>query len=101
MGGGGDLLSLALSVPTWEELHELSPAELRLTNLVTTDEVVDVLRRNDSAAAVDAKAGREGVMREAVSGERLTPAAKSIKTAKAGVPTGLAAPLTGREPAAE
>jgi hypothetical protein len=43
MGGGGDLLSLALSVPPWEELHELSPAELRSTNLVTTDLVTDVL----------------------------------------------------------
>lgn len=31
MGGGGDLLSLALSVPPWEELHELSPGELRQT----------------------------------------------------------------------
>ena len=43
MGGAGDLLSLALSVPPWEDLHELSPAELRSTNLVTTDLVADVL----------------------------------------------------------
>jgi hypothetical protein len=43
MGGAGDLLSLALSVPPWEELHELSPAELRSTHLVTTDLVADVL----------------------------------------------------------
>ena len=43
MGGAGDLLSLSLSVPPWEDLHELSPAELRLTNLVTTDAVADVL----------------------------------------------------------
>jgi hypothetical protein len=35
MGGGGDLLSLALYVPPWEDLHELSREELRLTNLVT------------------------------------------------------------------
>ena len=34
MGGAGDLLSLALSVPPWEDLHELSRDELRLTNLV-------------------------------------------------------------------
>ena len=45
MGGAGDLLSLALSVPPWEDLHELSHAELRLTNLVTTDAVADVLPR--------------------------------------------------------
>ncbi|WP_409241699.1 hypothetical protein [Bradyrhizobium sp. CB1015] len=39
MGGAGDLLSLSLSVPPWEDLHELSRDELRLTNLVTTDKV--------------------------------------------------------------
>src|ERR1700710_61260 len=49
MGGAGDLLSLSLNVPPWEDLHELSPAELRLTNLVTTDAVAEVLPRNDSA----------------------------------------------------
>ena len=43
MGGAGDLLSLALSVPPWEDLHELSREELRLTNLVTTDAVAEVL----------------------------------------------------------
>src|SRR5204862_7785180 len=43
MGGAGDLLSLALSVPPWEDLHEMSPSELRLTNLITTDAVADVL----------------------------------------------------------
>jgi hypothetical protein len=37
MGGSGDLLSLSLNVPPWEDLHELSREELRLTNLVTTD----------------------------------------------------------------
>src|SRR5262249_61019652 len=39
MGGAGDLLSLSLSVPPWEDLHELSREELRRTNLVTTDTV--------------------------------------------------------------
>jgi len=43
MGGAGDLLSLALNVPPWEDLHELSHAELRLTNIVTTEMVADVL----------------------------------------------------------
>lgn len=37
MGGAGDLLSLSLNVPPWEDLHELSRDELRMTNLVTTD----------------------------------------------------------------
>jgi hypothetical protein len=54
MGGAGDLLSLSLSVPPWEDLHELSREELRLTNLVTTDAVAEVLpeisARTDSTA---------------------------------------------------
>src|SRR6201995_887327 len=49
MGGAGDLLALALSVPPWEELHELSQDELRLSNLVTTDAVAEVFSPNDSA----------------------------------------------------
>ena len=47
MGGAGDLLALSLNVPPWEDLHELTPAELRLTNLVTTDQVAEVLPRGD------------------------------------------------------
>jgi len=39
MGGSGDLLELALSIPPWEALHQLSQAELRQTNIVTTDAV--------------------------------------------------------------
>jgi hypothetical protein len=37
MGGAGDLLALSLNVPPWENLHELSREELRLTQLVTPD----------------------------------------------------------------
>src|SRR5207244_11815610 len=40
MGGAGDLLSLSLNVPPWEDLHELCREELRLTALVTTLMVV-------------------------------------------------------------
>ncbi len=42
MGGAGDLLSLALSVPPWEDLHELTPRELRLSNLITTETFADL-----------------------------------------------------------
>jgi len=41
MGGSGDLLSLALSVPPWEALHELTEAELRLTNLLPSETVAN------------------------------------------------------------
>jgi hypothetical protein len=40
MGGAGDLLSISLNVPPWEDLHELSREELRLTNLITTETAV-------------------------------------------------------------
>lgn len=43
MGGAGELLSLSLDVPPWENLLELSPPELRMTNLVNTNSVADVL----------------------------------------------------------
>src|SRR3981189_1985681 len=51
MGGAGDLLSLSLNVPPWEDLHELSADELRLTNLVTTDAVAEVLAPLDGPNA--------------------------------------------------
>src|ERR1700728_2771518 len=51
MGGAGDLLLLSLNVPPWEDLHELSAAELRLTNLVTTDSVAEVLPQTDAPNA--------------------------------------------------
>jgi hypothetical protein len=51
MGGAGDLLSLSLNVPPWEDLHELSREELRLTNLVTTD--MDAEPGSPNAAVVE------------------------------------------------
>ncbi len=93
MGGTGDLLSLALSVPPWEELHQLSPAELRLTNLVTTDAVAEVFSPNDGApvasvADASVKAVQDRFVSEAVSAEKPLAAPKATKTAEATVPTG-------------
>lgn len=80
MGGSGDLLGIALSIPPWEPLHELSPAELRLTNLVTPESVVDavadasVLRSGekpvqDRFVAGDAAASRKTKTAEAIAAE--------------------------------
>jgi hypothetical protein len=93
MGGAGDLLALSLSVPPWEDLHELSRDELRLTNLVTTDSVAEVLRRNDGAdptpvAAVQAKPVQDRFVSSTADAEPIAPAVKSTKTAEAMVPTG-------------
>jgi hypothetical protein len=55
MGGAGDLLSLSLNVPPWEDLHELSREELRLTNLVTTDMVAQPGSPNAAVAELTPK----------------------------------------------
>ena len=91
MGGAGDLLSLSLSVPPWEDLHELSAAELRLTNLVTTDAVAEVLPQTEIPAlpvAELAKPVQDRFVSSAVESETAPQAAKSTKTAEALLPTG-------------
>ncbi len=98
MGGTGDLLSLALSVPPWEPLHQLSADELRLTNLVTMDTVAGVKRPpDDVVGSVTPKAQDRVVSAPEVTvisdvsekGARLVPA---TRTAEAHAPTGGAAP---------
>jgi hypothetical protein len=76
MGGAGDLLSLSLNVPPWEDLHELSREELRLTNLVTTDEVDQPGDRNAAVVELTPKPVLGRFVGSAV-------AAKSTKTAEA------------------
>jgi hypothetical protein len=101
MGGAGDLLSLSLNVPPWEDLHELSPAELRLTNLVTTDAVTEVLPQMGVSmapvAALTPKPVQDRFAGAAESETSLQPA-KSTKTAEATVPTGgVAAPAPAQK----
>ncbi len=50
MGGSGDLLALALSVPPWEPLHELSAAELVSSNLIAASAVADNVLKGCGAA---------------------------------------------------
>jgi hypothetical protein len=113
MGGTGDLLSLALNVPPWEELHRLSPQELRLTNLVTTDTIAELLPPPEAAkpdlakpdlakpdfakpdvakpvlAALPDKPTQDRVASDApVVPDLVLPAAKPTKTADATAPTG-------------
>ena len=103
MGGAGDLLSLALSVPPWEELRELSEPELRLTNLVTTDAVADVLPHDTASTPMaelkpkgDAKSVQDRYVSSAVEEQPAVQPAKSTKTAEATVPTGGAATAPGQ-----
>jgi hypothetical protein len=85
MGGSGDLLALSLSVPPWEELHELSRDELRLTNLATTDLIADVLPQTGVAAVPVAEATHKSVQDRFVSGpaDAAIQPVKSTKTAEA------------------
>jgi hypothetical protein len=97
MGGTGDLLSLALSVPPWEDLYELSPAELRLSNLVTTDAVADVLPRGNSSipmADLKPKPTQDRFVSSGTAEEEAHPQSSksTTKTAEANVPTGGTAP---------
>lgn len=83
MGGTGDLLSLALSVPPWEDLHELSRQELRDTNLITTQAIADLL---PGLAGVPAKTVASAEPKPVQ--DRFTPQpAAATKTAEA-LPTG-------------
>ena len=94
MGGAGDLLSLSLNVPPWEDLHELSPAELRLTNLVTTDAVAEVLPQTQTDSSVvpvaelTAKPIQDRFVSSAVETETNRQPVKSTKTAEVIAPTG-------------
>lgn len=99
MGGAGDLLSLALSVPPWDELHELSQRELRLTNLVTTNRVADVLPRSDSTvpvAALTPKAVQDRFPSDATETAAAEPPAKSTRTAEAVAPARVTATAPAR-----
>jgi hypothetical protein len=96
MGGAGDLLSLSLNVPPWEDLHELSPSELRLTNLITTDAVAEVLPGSPAVPVADltAKPVQDRFVSRAAETETSPQAVKSTKTAEAVVPTGGVAAAT-------
>ncbi len=85
MGGSGDLLALSLSVPPWEELHELSRDELRLTNLVTTDLIADVLPQAGAATVPVAEVTHKSVQDRFVSApvDAAIQPVKSTKTAEA------------------
>jgi hypothetical protein len=86
MGGAGDLLALSLNVPPWEELHELSREELRLTNLVTTDAVAEVLPPMGGSiaqgVALATKPVQDRFASTTVSDEQAAPVTKSTRTAE-------------------
>jgi hypothetical protein len=94
MGGAGDLLSLSLNVPPWEELHELSREELKMTNLVTTDAIAEVLPSTSGSAtqgvAMATKPVQDRFTSSAVS-DAAAPAGKSTRTAEVVAPASVTA----------
>jgi hypothetical protein len=91
MGGTGELLTLALSVPPWEPLHELSRAEMRLGNLVTDEPVVADAPKSEPLHT--ATVGKPVVTKPIQDRVAATPATIApTKTAEALPPTGGAAP---------
>jgi hypothetical protein len=91
MGGTGDLLALSLSVPPWEDLHELTPAELKLTNVANTDRATDVLPQVDVGvpmAQAEPKTVQDRFVSNGSETEATAQPVKATKTAEAVVPTG-------------
>jgi hypothetical protein len=87
MGGTVDLLSLSLNVPPWEDLHELSREELRLTNLVTTDMVAELSSPNAAVAELTPKPVQDRFVSSAVATETNPQPTKPTKTTEAMGPT--------------
>jgi len=83
MGGAGDLLSLSLNVPPWEDLHELSREELRLTKLVTTDMVDQPGNANAAVVELTPKPVRGRSVSRAVATKINPEPAKSTKSDEA------------------
>ena len=83
MGGAGDLLALSLNVPPWEDLHELTSAELRLTNLITTDQIADVLPRTDLSNKFTSLKSKSMTDRLVSAEPDMDTSANSTKTAEA------------------
>ncbi|ABD06888.1 conserved hypothetical protein [Rhodopseudomonas palustris HaA2] len=97
MGGTGDLLALALSVPPWEDLHQLSPQELRDANLVTAQALAELLppKREGSAtpvAATPVAAASPATGPKPVQDRFVQVPTTPTKTAEAALPTGGTAP---------
>ena len=99
MGGTGDLLLLSLNVPPWEDLHELSREELRLTNLVTTDMIAQTGSSDAAFVELTSKPARDHFASSAVAVETNPAPAKSTKSVEAMGRTGggRAATAPGRE----
>ncbi len=91
MGGTGDLLSLALSVPPWEDLHELSRGRIAADQSRSRPTPWPTCCRAISStpvAELKSKPTQDRFVSSAVEEQAPVHPAKSTKTAEAAVPTG-------------
>jgi len=94
MGGTGDLLLLALNVPPWEDLHELSREELRRTNLITTDMIAQPGSSDAAFVELTPKPARARLVSSAVAVETNPATVKSTQSVEALRRTGGASAAT-------
>lgn len=96
MGGSGELLALALGVPPWEPLHELTANELRQTGLVPDQAMARLAPAGDRSVAAGAKPIQDRFVAApglgAGDGAGAPAGRPSTRTAEAGAPTGVAVP---------
>ena len=83
MGGTGDLLLLALNVPPWEDLHELSREELRRTNLITTETIAQPGSSEAAFVELTPKPVPDHLVSSAVAVETNQAVVKSTKSVEA------------------
>ena len=94
MGGTGDLLLLALNVPPWEDLHELSREELRRTNLITTETIAQPGSSEAAFVELTPKPAPDHVVSSAVAVETNPAVVKSTESVEALRRTGGASAAT-------
>ncbi|HEY0235672.1 MAG TPA: hypothetical protein VGC86_11570 [Afipia sp.] len=101
MGGSGDLLALALSVPPWEPLHELTAEELVSSNLVAASAIADNSTKDTQRVAetVPAASSVKTIQDRVAAGDVQAGDAKlkSTKTAEALPPTGGSASVISQQ----
>ena len=81
MGGTGDLLELALSVPPWKPLRELTMDEIRKSNLISVETLAEVLPGVASAPMVSiGKPVQERFAAEPKKTAEIKPPAQTVNT---------------------
>ena len=96
MGGSGDLLALALSVPPWEPLRELTQVEMQQARVTNTDKLEDVLPPPGAGSLLLSQAADKPIQDRFAGGGDSAHPMLPTKTAEAGIRTGRALSADGQ-----